>query len=371
MTKPQRAIRELSFSWVETLDQLLDSKVPAIFRTHAPHPPHRNLPLLPGSDFNIEIQEKHREPADVPHVGLAVIPRALVTGPSIVGTDTDVWQMREIVPGYVNNRLPTGDLGRIAFPRDGNALHISGFSVLLTHFNGVYGHWLLEGMPRLLLLKTLAPILPDFQIVVPEDTPRFIELWINMILPEIRIVKYNPRNEFARCERLLLPTMLCSRNYFYHMQLSRMIDEICLNGSADTHKRNKVYVSRHNPSPFRILTNRLEIERIAAENGFRIVIPEYFPIAEQISVFQNAGVIAGEFGSAMHNTIFSPPGSVVICLNWLNKLQGRIAHLRHQHVGYIFPASGEPTKIAQGQTSQQSYSIDPTRFARFLRQSAG
>ena len=370
MTKLQRAIKQLSFSCAETFDQLLDSKIPSVFTTHAAHRAYNILPLLPGSEFTTEIQERHFESPDVPKLGLGVIPNALISGSSFIGTETDVWQMPEMMPAYVDKRLATHHSEQIAFPINAEEIYVSGLSVLLTHWNtALYGHWLLEGMPKLLLLRTLG--LQELQIIIPESSPNFIGEWINMILPEAKLIKYNQDREFVRCERVLLPTMLCSRRYFYHRRLSKMIDDTWSSTMTRTHGKNRLYVSRDKPSPRRVLTNKIEIEGIAAENGFTIIIPEHLPVADQISLFQNTDVIVGDYGSAMHNTIFSPRGSVVLCLNWLGQLQGRVAHLREQHVGYLLPRGGQPVRLVEGQTIPSPYSIEPVRFARLIRQIAG
>ena len=50
--------------------------------------------------------------------------------------------------------------------------------------------------------------------------------------------------------------------------------------------------------------------------------------------------MAGEFGSALHNTIFSPPGTQVIAVNFFNHYQSAIARVRRQRIAFVPPEDG-------------------------------
>jgi O-antigen biosynthesis protein WbqL len=125
-------------------------------------------------------------------------------------------------------------------------------------------------------------------------------------------------------------------------------------------------VSRLAPSLYRQLSNQAEIECIAVSEGLELVKPETLPISEQIALFASADLLVGEFGSAMHNALFSRRGTRVFCLNWINGLQSRIAQLKQQRVGYLLPSDGVPVKYVEG-ASLKSYHIDPDQFRKCVR----
>jgi capsular polysaccharide biosynthesis protein len=89
------------------------------------------------------------------------------------------------------------------------------------------------------------------------------------------------------------------------------------------------------------LLNRDRIEQIATEAGFAIVHPEQMPLLEQFAMFDAARQILGEYGSAMHGTMFSPTGTTVGLLRGTGSpvaafLQSAIGDSLEQPTGYIF-----------------------------------
>jgi len=57
----------------------------------------------------------------------------------------------------------------------------------------------------------------------------------------------------------------------------------------------------------------------------------------------------------------------VLCLNWINALQSRIAQFKEHRIGYLLPGSGEPVKHVLG-AGKARYEIDPIVFRRCLAQ---
>jgi capsular polysaccharide biosynthesis protein len=63
-----------------------------------------------------------------------------------------------------------------------------------------------------------------------------------------------------------------------------------------------------------VTSNESEVANTFARRGFDIIDPSKLSYAQQISLFQNADVIAGAHGSAFANLIWSRPGTKVIDL---------------------------------------------------------
>jgi capsular polysaccharide biosynthesis protein len=59
-----------------------------------------------------------------------------------------------------------------------------------------------------------------------------------------------------------------------------------------------------------------ELESELAARGFEIVRPEDLPLAEQIGLFEQAPLVAGTLGSALHTALFSRTGGKLAILNW-------------------------------------------------------
>ncbi len=213
-------------------------------------------------------------------------------------------------------------------------------------------------MPKLLLLRAIADRLPPFRIVLPRASPAWLSNWVTLILPQAPIEIYDDLSEYVHCEKLLSPTLLMHPQHFFHPELESLLDELRGLVPATEVRHENIYISRSVPSHFRNLINAAEIEEISRQEGFTVIRPETMPIADQISLFASATVVVGEFGSALHNTLFSPQDTKVLCLNWINPLQSRIAHLKRQHVGYLLSSEGMPIKYVHG-ASRVSYRIDP------------
>ena len=104
----------------------------------------------------------------------------------------------------------------------------------------------------------------------------------------------------------------------------------------------KVFLSRKKAGG-RNLINREAIENIALESGFAIISPETLDITEQVILFKGAKYILGEYGSALHGSIFSNPGTVVCALRGSTLhpgfIQSGIGFALRQPTGYVFGQS--------------------------------
>lgn len=364
----RRKIETPQWQSVASYAELLGARRPSILWLREPEQLPPNTELLFPELVNAEILDhhSHRRPRST-GIGLACLRNAVVSGPSLVGTSSVLYLLPPVTPLFVDQYLssdgPVGDRGL-----SGKAKRfVRGTTVLLTHWNSTtYGHWLLEGMPKLLLLRTIRDQLPPLHIVLPLSIPEWVASWIGLILPQATIERYDDSSEYLQCDMLLMPTLLTSPEHFPHPELASLLDDLLRLVPAQAGGRKRLYVSRVAPSLFRELSNRAEIEQIAVDEGLTLVKPETLSIADQIALFAQAELVVGEFGSAMHNTLFSPPGTTVFCLNWINALQSYLGQLKRQRVGYLLPSSGVPVTYVMG-APRLTYSIDPQVFRRCLR----
>lgn len=376
VAKRARSIDTLHWAAVDSYADLLSAARPSIIWLARPAALKPNDHLLFAELANEEVRAEHfREQPQPAGVGLGCLKDAVVSGASLVGSTTALYRLGPAAPLYVDQQLSQEPLSN--GPPVGNRRllrrrkrHVSGLSVLLTHWNsGVYGHWLLEGMPKLLLLRQTAAHLPTFRIVLPRALPDWVTRWIELVLPDVVIERYDERKEYLRCEKLLIPTVVMHPEHFFHPLLSSLLDELCRSTSPLASERRKLFVTRVAASRYRKLANQSQIEEIAAQEGLTLFAPERLSIAEQVRAFASADLVVGEFGSAMHGTLFSPSHTKVLCLNWINGMQSRIAQLKGQDVGYILPSDGVAVKYVPG-AAPVDYPIDAQAFRRCLRQLA-
>ncbi len=206
----------------------------------------------------------------------------------------------------------------------------------------IYGHWLADFLPRLHILTICGHDIKTLKYLLPTGMPAYAAAWFSLLgIPAENFIHYDITSESCLIESALIPTNLrghsCANPVFAQAAraLAQPIPVPVSSPGA------KLYVSRRRwAKPTRRLTNVEAIERIFASHGFDIIFPEALTIAEQITRFRGAKIIAGEYGSALHNAMFAPPGATVLALRgtlphpWF--LQSGICAAMHQNCGYIF-----------------------------------
>lgn len=348
--------------------QLFETQRPSILWLHEPQrlPPNTEL-LFPELATQEMLDHHSRRQPELGRIGLACLPNAFVSGHSLVGTGSHLYQMAPITPLFVDQLLADSHLVGDRKLSGKSKRFVPGASALLTNWNSyTYGHWLLEGMPKLLLLKRIASQLPPLRVILPASLPAWVSEWIELLLPKAAIERYEDASEYLVCELLLMPTLLSSPEHFPHPELGRLLEDLRPFHHPTANHSGELFVSRVAPNPFRELVNQAEIEQIASDHGLTLIKPETLTIPEQIARFAHARLVVGEFGSAMHNTLFSPMRTHVFCLNWINPLQSHIGRLKHHHVGYLLPSGGKPATYALGQ-ARVEFHIEPHTFRECLQ----
>ncbi|PZR32930.1 DUF563 domain-containing protein [Caulobacter segnis] len=305
------------------------------------------------------------DPVAAPDIDLLVVHRAVVGGwgahlkldgvlvyaegpyPSYIKH----WYDHDITPEAWNFTAPV----RLTLPR----------AFVITHFNYVWGHWLTEMYPKLFLIRALIRAGVVAPLLLPASAPAYMTTIARALIPELEIITYNSAHEAVEVGAVLLPHML-HKDYYFHDVLRWELEREALKwprGGFD-----KLFVSRggvRTPQSFREMENEAEIEAIAEGLGLTLLRPETLSWEEQARIFSRARVVAGEFGSGLHNTLLSPPGCQVVSLNWLVEVQSRIANFRRHDVGYILPDDGE-ARLYSIEPRKQPFRIDPDSFRRKL-----
>lgn len=233
---------------------------------------------------------------------------------------------------------------------------------LITHFNYVWGHWLTEMYPKLFLIRALMQAGVVAPLLLPVTAPGYVTRIVRGLLPDLEIVTYYPHDEAVEIGTVLLPDML-HREYHFHDFLRWSLEREALAwpraGEVD-----KIFVSRggvRTPQSFREMTNEAEIEAVAQDLGLTLLRPETLPWEQQARLFSRARVVAGEFGSGLHNALLSPAGCQVVSLNWLVEVQSRIGNFRRHDVGYILPDDGQ-ARLHTIEPQSQPFRIDAAEF---------
>jgi hypothetical protein len=248
--------------------------------------------------------------------------------------------------------------------------HLAGSYAMITgpgHW--IYGHWLIDHMPKLFMLSECGFALAEQRFLMPVKTPKFVLAILDILgINETQIEYYDPEREIIRVDLLLVPgifhngvRMAPEFEQAYGL-LNRMIDA---GGEIDPSPEagERIFLSRRHASQSRRCLNRADIEAVATECGLAIVYPEQMPFRRQVPLFRQARLIVGEYGSALHGSIFAPPGTVICGLRGSGFhpgfIQSGIGHVLGQPTGYVF-----------GQTTpddpHMSFTVPPEEFRACL-----
>lgn len=325
-------------------------------------------PMLWPSDWEM-IESPHQEaPTPMADVELYAVRHALVggAGAHVQVSDAYVWA-GGVYPGYVRTWLEN-DITPEHWTIPGVSARRVPRAFVVTHFNHVWGHWLTEAYPKLFIIRALHEQGIRAPLLLPTSAPDFIRRTVAATLPDQEILSYEPEHEAILVDVLLLPDMM-NRGYIFHDALRVALErEVAASWRPGLRTREHIFVSRRrmkHPSTYREMENAKALEDEARRAGLEIVCPERLSWPDQISVFANASVIVGEFGSGLHNAIVSRWGTRVLALNWIVDVQSRIANFRGHDVGYLLPDDGQPRRFTIG-GGQQPFSIDVGEFRRRL-----
>ena len=195
----------------------------------------------------------------------------------------------------------------------------------------VYGHWLLDFLPRIALAEALLGArLSDFRLLLPAAAPSFVRTLLRHFttIGEGQIVTYDHETELVRIGRALVPDY-AHRDYNLHSFALRFYRGF-VPEDAVPHRRiclSRRHVESKTLSAMRFFKERAAFEAMAEARGYEIVCPETLSLDEQIRLMAETKVQIGEHGSAQHASLFSAPGTMVGTIHPMNNIQMQIGRL--------------------------------------------
>ena len=166
-------------------------------------------------------------------------------------------------------------------------------------FAGAYGHFVTEIVPRLWAYPP-GDTLPGVTAFSPEHTYIGAMVWPFGMLD----IRHFKRAIF--CRELYWASTANTLGRIPHPEAVAVWDRISKQYGSKQATPEKIFFSRRyfaiGRRPFK---QEKEVEALFRSLGFHIVYPEALPFAEQIRLIRKSRLIAGTYGSAMHNTVFS------------------------------------------------------------------
>ncbi len=220
---------------------------------------------------------------------------------------------------------------------------------LLRAGDGIYGHWLVDILPIVWLSRKIKDI-DEYKYVVRKNIPQFaIEFlsYFSITKDNLIIVDNQTKVNFnsaiyisnLRYDQIMHPLI---KDFSFEFKNLMLATDMNLNAGRRNNIR-KIYLSRgkwkrSTINKIRNLINREDVENYFFEKGFEIVYPETISLKEQVKLFSTTNILAGEDGSALHNSIFLDKGTEIICLKGKKNhslIQGSLCSMMGQKISYI------------------------------------
>ena len=203
---------------------------------------------------------------------------------------------------------------------------------------GIYGHWLVDILPKFFILQKFYG--PDLLIVLEKPVDSFVKDLLQAI--HISPLKLKVLSDLENQRIKLVDTSnIRDFDYFDINTITNLFSNVTI-PDLDIDVHDKLFISRSRIDKHginsRLLTNRSEVEDFFAGRDFRIIHPESLDILQQLYLFSNAEIVAGEAGSGLHNSIYMKPGKVLINLqsdrqnHFIQSTLGSLNNLRTLYV---------------------------------------
>lgn len=301
-----------------------------------------------------------------PPVEIAEMLDCEVSAPGVIHTAAGILTDTRFIPGYVGRRIHQRHIAR---PPERRLRKVDRALICVTNGQAVYGHWLLDSLPRMFVARVLAGSqYASLPVLIPEQTPAYALTIIAELFGAVRFVRFKPKSQLVQIGTAVIPSLLHA-DYRLSPVYNEFVD-YCVE-RATTHmtptpalRGRKLFLRRRDGHGLvasgRVLVNERELEAIAVAAGYESLCCEDLPWLEQVALMSQASIVAGPSGSALHNAVFMPKRrACVISLGWQNAVQYRIAELREG--AWLLVNAEEPPHLASG-----AYSVDAGKFAEAL-----
>jgi capsular polysaccharide biosynthesis protein len=325
-------------------------------------------PLLTGTlRFTSEaIATLHRTPAKpAPELACTFLTDAIVTGPGHVWHRGTLLTAPEIMPDYVRHlhNIPADGAAMLVAHQLKQREIAAPCVVLAGHGLQLYGHFLIEMLFRILLVRRLlrgsglaVRWLLDAQ--APAWLLRILHADLGISPAEIEL--FRPAEERVILRHAILPGLVAGQGGF-HAHADTLIGDLLASLSPlPEAPARRLFVVRtgvqtSKPLP-RDCRNEAALVAIAAARGFVAVATQDVPWRQQLALFRNAEIVVGAFGSGLQTALVSPASTRLGVIGWLNAVQSQIATLRGQRIAYL----------TEGVTLDGQYEVPEAAFTEFL-----
>lgn len=211
----------------------------------------------------------------------------------------------------------------LAYIKRSNTRIKEGIILSCDHDNN-YFHWLVECLPKLLLIDTLQQF-KDAPLLIPKGLHKNLEIALKKVNINGRRLIYLDYGVAYHVERLIFPSALSRVVDRYlgrpvynadvvlsHKWISKVSAILKRNLQYDKKPWRKLFITRR--KSYRSLENHEELELMLIEHNFESVELDNVSLDFQIELFSQASVVIAPTGASLTNMLFCQPGTKIVLL---------------------------------------------------------
>ncbi|CAN7438565.1 glycosyltransferase family 61 protein [Pseudoduganella sp. LjRoot289] len=182
-----------------------------------------------------------------------------------------------------------------------------------------YFHWLMEVLPKLLLIAKAGYRLDEIDLfLVRERVPALMEFLTRLGIPESKVYPWHLAPHI-RARKLIVTSTL--EQYDFSQQPVGLDIEPWISRIMHAHysvpqgatRGRRIYIDREK-APFRKVINNAEVKAVLAAQGFEFFALEDLNLAQKQELFASADIVAGPAGAGFANLVFCHPGTQVLII---------------------------------------------------------
>lgn len=238
------------------------------------------------------------------------------------------------------------------------------YVLLKQRWDANYGHWLVEGLPRLALVEERFKLAELGFIVSGHHGAMQAVYEDSLALFGVRrdqIVEVG--NEPVAVDRLVYPTPMTRHPWHIAPRCVTLLEQLAARVRACGGDRQRIYVSRNRASRRRLI-NEDEILAIVRRAGFVVIEPEFLSLYRQIGLFRNARLVVGNYGAALTNIAFAAGRPTLLALTSPYMQDDFLSTLMSLKQGRFVSLHGETGDPDLGMNAD--FRIDVPRFRALL-----
>ncbi len=318
-----------------------------------------------------------------PPFGIAEIDNAIVCGEGIICKKTrdGFCAVSETLINAVTRRsilpMQRGEdgalyIGENVCRRRLSAAHTYAFLRQVSDNN--YGHWLIEGLPKVAILSEHFDIRELKFIVTRHMATRQSAPMRKIYLDSLAAFGIEPRQivpmarEAVEIERLLYPLPLTVHPSVKAPRIIEILESLRDRIAVGQRGPRRIFASRAFARKRR-LRNEAEILRVLKDFEVTVIYPERHSFFDQVRLFADAELVVGNNGANLANAVFARRGVTVFAIASEAMRDDFFWDLANLKSGKYFSLHGKGTDPSPGMNSD--FEIDPGQFRCMLEDACG